>query len=122
MAESGFISLELSRSQAPVTISKTAILFAEADNDTLESTHLHCVGGITHTVNGVFNDIAELLPRFIKTHRRDNGQPAVAIHDWNVSYIEKGNDASAIVYFTESGSSITVRESYEDIIAKFHAL
>ncbi len=34
MAESGFISLELSRSQAPVTISKTAILFAEADNDT----------------------------------------------------------------------------------------
>ena len=27
MAESGFISLELSRSQAPVTISKTAILF-----------------------------------------------------------------------------------------------
>ncbi|HIF6810432.1 TPA: hypothetical protein ACX38A_004787 [Escherichia coli] len=122
MAESGFISLELSRSQAPVTIRKTAILFAEADNDTPESTHLHCVGGITHTVNGVFNDIAELLPRFIKTHRRDNGQPAVAIHDWNVSYIEKGNDASAIVYFTESGSSITVRESYEDIIAKFHAL
>lgn len=122
MAESGFISLELSRSQAPVTISKTAILFAEADNDTPESTHLHCVGGITHTVNGVFNDIAELLPRFIKTHRRDNGQPAVAIHDWNVSYIEKGNDASAVVYFTESGSSITVRESYEDIIAKFHAL
>ncbi len=56
MAESGFISLELSRSQAPVTISKTAILFAEADNDTPESTHLHCVGGITHTVNGVFND------------------------------------------------------------------
>ena len=111
MAESGFISLELSRSQAPVTISKTAILFAEADNDTPESTHLHCVGGITHTVNGVFNDIAELLPRFIKTHRRDN-----------VSYIEKGNDASAVVYFTESGSSITVRESYEDIIAKFHAL
>ncbi len=53
-----------------------------------------------HTVNGVFNDIAELLPRFIKTHRRDNGQPAVAIHDWNVSYIEKGNDASAVVYFT----------------------
>lgn len=50
MAESGFISLELSRSQAPVTISKTAILFAEADNDTPESTHLHCVGGITHTV------------------------------------------------------------------------
>lgn len=41
MAESGFISLELSRSQAPVTISKTAILFAEADNDTPESTHLH---------------------------------------------------------------------------------
>ncbi len=34
----------------------------------------------------------------------------------------KGNDASAVVYFTESGSSITVRESYEDIIAKFHAL
>lgn len=43
MAESGFISLELSRSQAPVTISKTAILFAEADNDTPESTHLHWV-------------------------------------------------------------------------------
>lgn len=122
MAESGFISLVLSRSEVPVTISKTAILFAEANNDSSEVTHLHCVGGITHTVNGSFNDIAGLLPRLIKTHRQNNGQAEVAIHDWNISYIEKSNDASAIVYFTESGSSITVHESYEEIISKFHAL
>lgn len=122
MSESGFISLTLSESQAPVTISKTAILFIEENKDKPQITHLHCVAGITHVVNGAFTDISASLPKFVPGQRKDNNQPKIAIHDWNVSYIEKASDDTAIVYFTESGVSLSVLESYDDTTAKFNAL
>ncbi|EBJ5110809.1 hypothetical protein DV589_04800 [Salmonella enterica] len=122
MQESGFIDFILSQSKAPVTVSKTAILFVEENNDNPQITHLHCVGGITHVVDGLYTDIRDSLPKFVPSQSKSNEQPRVAIHDWNVSYIEKGSDDTAIVYFTEPGVSISLLDSYEDIIAKFHAL
>lgn len=122
MTESGFLSLTLFQSQSPVTISKTAILFVEENNSNPQITHLHCVGGITHIVNGLFTDIMDKLPKFILSQRNDNGQPRILIHDWNVSYVEKTNNDSTIVYFTERGVSVSVLDTYDKITTKLHSL
>ncbi len=122
MQESGFINFTLNQSQSSVTISKTAILFVEENKSNPKIIHLHCVGGITHVVDGVFSDIRDLLPKFVHSQSNANERPKVAIHDWNVSYIEKKSDGTAIIYFTEVGVSISVLDTYEYIIAKFHAL
>lgn len=115
---SGFVEFVLANSEGTVTISKTAVLFLEQNVNNDNVTHVHCVAGITHTVLGSFSETHTEMPNFILSQRKDNGQPKVAFHDWNVSYVEKTNDGNAIIYFTERGVSLYVNSSYVDIISK----
>ncbi|ANI28950.1 hypothetical protein PL78_03730 [Yersinia entomophaga] len=119
---SGFVDFKLVHSGAPVTISKTAILYVEENTREANVTNLHCVGSITHVVSATYAEVRKKLPKFIETKRSDNGTPKVALHDWNVSYIEKSSSGTAIVYFTEQGLSVPVAEPYENIIKIFHAI
>ncbi|MDN0088294.1 hypothetical protein QVN42_13000 [Yersinia nurmii] len=119
---SGFVDFKLAQSGAPVTISKTAILYVEENTREANITNLHCVGSITHVVSETYSEARKKLPKFVETKRSDNGTPKVALHDWNISYIERSSSGAAIVYFTEQGVSVPVVESYENFIKMFHAI
>lgn len=119
MPSSGFLSACLSRSKGNITISKTSIVFIEESNINSQVTHIHCVGGVSHTVDYTFDDLHKQLSNFVLLHRKDNNETRVGIHDWNVSYIEEASVGEAIIYFTERGVSIKITEGYREVAQIF---
>lgn len=118
----GYVDLSLFGSESSITVSKTAILFVEENLSNTDIVNIHCVGGITHTVSSSFEKVRQDVPKFVSTQRKDNGQPKVLVHDWNISYVEKGGDGNAIIYFTEPGVNIVSNDPYADIIQTLHSL
>ncbi|EAN2945083.1 hypothetical protein [Citrobacter werkmanii] len=119
MSSSGFFSIRLSGSQSNVTVSKTSVVFIEESNVSPQVTHIHCVGGVSHSVDHSFDELYKELNNFVILNRKDNNNTRVGIHDWNVSYIEEVSKGEAIIYFTERGVSINVTEDYSEVIKKF---
>ncbi|EDI6983369.1 hypothetical protein VQZ80_003474 [Salmonella enterica] len=120
---SGFINFKLENGSL-VTVSKTAIVYIQENATNSERVHIHLVAGVSHIIQGKYDDIRKQFPKFIDVKLQsepENKKSSVAVHDYNTSYLEKTPNGTTI-FFVERGAGIQVRESYETLSAKFHAI